>query len=272
MDKLIFDCETTGNNVSKDRIIQLAIKVISEDGKILLNKSKLYNPGIPINPEATAIHGIKDEDVEDAPLFKQDAKKLKKIFENKIIITYNGMTFDLPVLMSEFDRAGVDVELSGKYIDVLKNERKLFSHTLSATYKRYTGKQLENAHDALSDVAATYEIMEYHSVELKEEEMYEDTSKMADFYGKLKYDDEGYLIFNFGKSKGNRIVDEYRYAGWVLDNPTFPTQVKKLIRAEQVKHSVKKSNNHKPAQGFYQPPRNKELWEPIDLPNDDLPF
>lgn len=282
MDKLIFDLETTGNIIAEDRIVELGIKVIGEDGTVKLCKAKRYNPGKPIHPAATDIHGITNDDVKDCPSFKEDAKKLKKLFENKIIITYNGMVFDIPILMMEFDRVGVDVDLSGRFIDVLKNERRISSHALGAVYKKYTGKELENAHNAQADLDATWEILGYHSKLISDDELYEDTSKMADFFGKLKFDDEGYLIFNFGKAKGKRIIDESRYAGWVIDNNTFPSQVRKLVREEQTKHLFKnttKKNPDTPAKKAFKESLKKDIkvpkstgYQPLFTDDDDPPF
>ena len=294
MDKLFFDIETTGADSSKDRIVQLAIKVIDEEGNVIVNKSKLYNPGIPISAEATAIHGIKASDVKNCPPFKEDAKKLKKLFENKIIIMYNGLRFDIPILMNEFDRAGVEVVLSGKFIDVLKIERKLSPHTLSATYKKYTGLDLDGAHNAEADVDATDIVMtaQKERNSLSDDDLIEitDTGGMADYYGKLKYDDKGFLVFNWGKCRGKRVVDEPSYASWVLSE-NFPSQVKKLIREEQTKGlkarpepQTKKSTPilttkrgdpeaSKPSFGGFRPvPIQTNLGLSEDFEIDDLPF
>lgn len=283
MQRLFFDIESTGPNSSKDRIVQLAIHVIDEEGKVLLSKSKLFNPGIPITAEATKIHGITDEDVKDAPHFRDDAKVLKKIFENKIIITYNGMRFDIPMLMAEFERAKVEVELSGKFIDVLKVETKLSPRDLSTVYRKYTGKNLDGAHDALADVKATQAVYEAHYSKLWEDvenadgagaditdedrdidnTMYElSGSKNAlDYGGKLGRDDDGYLIFKFGKNNGKRVIDEKDYASWIL-NQDFPAQVKKLIREEMNKAVQTKKKTH--------PTYTNAIAGPET--DDDLPF
>lgn len=254
MQRLFFDCESTGPNANKDRIVQLAIVVVDEYDKVLLSKAKLYNPGIPISEEATKIHKITNNQVKDQPSFKEDAKKLKKIFENKIIITYNGLRFDIPLLMAEFERAGVEVELSGQFIDAMKVETKLSPRDLSTVYKKYTGKSLDGAHDALADVKATIAVYDAHYAKLHESvEQADDggaditpedwdvnntmielsgAKDMLDYSGKLSRDAEGFLIFNFGKKCfGKRVIDNKDYASWVL-NEEFPNQVKKLIREE----------------------------------------
>lgn len=301
MEKLYFDIETTGADASKDRIIQLAIRIKDEKGNIILNKSKNYNPGIPISKSASDIHGIKDKDVKDCPSFKEDAKKLKKLFEDKIIIMYNGLRFDIPILMNEFERAGVEVELSGKFIDVLKVERKLSPHTLSATYKKYTGHDLEGAHDGGNDVHATDVVMEAQIGlnGLTDDDLMSmtDTEGMADYGGKLKYDDKGFLVINFGnKCKGKRVIDESSYAAWILSQDSFSSQVKRLIRDEQTKglkgpriaSKEKAEAKPIPTQGFHNSPKSavkmnygfkanvtsgfKPIQTDLDLNDDDLPF
>ena len=259
MDTLFFDIESTGLSTETDRIVQLAIMVVDDNGKVLVDKAKLYNPTIPISKMAHDAHGISDKDVKDAPLFSSDAKKLKKLFENKIIIGYNIMRFDIPMLLAEFARAKVDIDFSGKFIDVLNVEKKLNSNRLEDAYFRYTGNKLTGAHDAGNDVRATKVIFEgqerklYDDIEsqitdgesstseLVEDMLYElsGTKQMVDIYNKLKRDNEGYLIFNFGKHNGKRIIDEKQYAGWILDNE-FPTQVKSLIREEQTRNALGK--------------------------------
>jgi DNA polymerase-3 subunit epsilon len=288
MDKLIFDIETTGADSSKDRIVQLAIKIINEQGEVTLNKSKMYNPKMPISKSATDIHGISNDDVKDCPTFKQDAKKLKKLFEDKIIITFNGMIFDLPILMSEFDRAGVEVNLSGKFFDVLKIERKLTPNNLSAVYKRYTGQSLEGAHNAQADVDATEVILRHQmniiegvdsSVDLESELVkLSGTEGLADYYGKLKYDAEGFLVFNFGQHRGKRVKDNTQYASWILDT-NFPSQVKNMIRAEQsgklLKPKVQETTKNAHGRSFGAPPNKPGNWKPVQLNTetiDDLPF
>jgi len=284
MQKLIFDIETTGADIMKDRIVQLAIKVIDEEGNVLVNKSKLYKPDMKTSDAASVIHGITNEKVKLAPLFKDDAKKLKKMFEDKIIITYNGMRFDIPLLMNEFDRAGVEVNLSGQFVDVLKVERKLSPHTLSATYKKYTGNDLKGAHDANADVDATDVVMQ-HQMErntMNIDDMMEmtDTEGMADYYGKLKYDSEGFLVFNFGKERNNRVVDRPDYCSWILGNKEFPSQVRKMIQKEQTKtiqdrQAAQKEKVKKAQAKFTSQPGASNGFQPLfgEIEGiDDLPF
>lgn len=287
MQKLFFDIESTGIDPNKDRIVELAIRVVDEEGNIIVDKSKRYNPGVPIGKMASDIHGIKDKDVKDCPSFKSDAKKLKKMFEDKIVVMYNGLRFDIPLLMAEFERAGVDVELSGKFIDVLKVERKLSPHTLEATYFKYTGQKLEGAHGAGADVNATDVVMSAQKERntLTDDDLMSmsDTEGMADYGGKLKYDSEGFLVFNFGKEKGKRAKDCTSYVSWILDNNSFSNQIKKLLRDEQT-NGIKAKPAPKEKTGADVPPHRQEepkgfqmnSWKGIqtglDLGDDDLPF
>lgn len=289
MDKLYFDVETTGPDSQTDRIVELAIKIVDENGNVTLNKAKRYNPEKKISPEATKVHGITNKDVEDCPTFAEDAKKLKKLFENKIIVGYNCMVFDIPILMNEFDRAGVEIELAGKYIDVFRIEQKIDSRSLSNVYRKYTGQELDNAHDASADINATHTVLEHQlkviqknvfaqGGEMSDEVLYDlsGTKDLVDLYGKFKRDSEGYLIFNFGqKCKGKRVVDEVSYSEWMLKEK-FPSQVKKLIREEQ-QRVVKKAfgKNDKNAAIFNEPEKKKETpggFQSVFTADDDLPF
>lgn len=307
MKKVIFDIETTGADKTKDRIVQLAIHCYDENGKVLTSKSKLYNPEMPISQAAQDTHGISDKMVKNADKFSDDAKKLKKIFEDSELIGYNIIQFDIPVLMAEFDRAGVSLELSGQVIDVMKLETALNPRTLGAVYKRYTGEEMENAHDAMGDVKATSIILQHQLERIQADEM--DLNKMmeaagippgsADFFGKFRYDDEGFLIYNFGKHLNRRILadsDTRKYADWMLGE-AFPGQVKKLIKEElkkDVASQFKKKSEDKTypvtqemirehnrtgksfdklqaeKTGFSFKSKQGEME--FDLPDDDLPF
>lgn len=274
MNKAIFDTETTGPDKAKDRIVQLAIKIIDENGNILSSKSKLYNPEMPISPAATETHGITDEMVKNAPTFKEDAKKLKKIFEECVLVGYNIIQFDIPIIMAEYDRVGVDLELSNKVIDVMRLETSLNPRTLGAVYKRYTGQAMDNAHDALADVIGTEVVLEHQLFKIKNEGLNEQElmaacgipENAADFFGKFVYDDQKYLVYNFGKHQHLRVLandDTRKYASWMLGE-SFPGQVKKLLQAELKKDVASQFKRQSPvmqksdvidskpgSQGFY---------------------
>jgi DNA polymerase-3 subunit epsilon len=153
-----FDLETTGVNLSTDRIIEVAIIKILPDGTRQV-KRKLLNPGIPIPPETTAIHGITDDMVKDAPSFKQCGNELKQFIENCDMGGYNSNRFDIPILMEEFLRAGMEVDLSAcRMVDVQHIFYKMEPRTLTAAYKYYCDKELVDAHSAEADVNATIDV------------------------------------------------------------------------------------------------------------------
>ena len=153
-----FDLETTGVNLATDRIIEVAIIKILPDGTRQV-KRKLINPGIPIPAETTAIHGITDEMVKDAPSFKQCGNELKQFIENCDMGGYNSNRFDIPILMEEFLRAGMEVDLSTrKMVDVQHIFYKMEPRTLTAAYKYYCDKELVDAHSAEADVNATIDV------------------------------------------------------------------------------------------------------------------
>lgn len=277
MNKLYFDLETTSAEKDTCRIIQLGIKQIDELGNVLVNKSKMYNPGVPITPSATEAHGITDAHVKNYPSFYPDCKKLKGMFETSTLIGYNIITFDIPVLLYEFERAGVELNISRNIIDVMRLETQLSPRTLSAVYERYTGKALEGAHDAMADVEGTETVFNYqkekiinnklNAIELLEKAGL--PKDAADFFGKLKYDETGHLIYNFGKKCfGKRVIDEVQYTNWVLGEPTFPSEIKRLLR-EELKKLTKKQFTH--------PAPHKNIMDfsgtsKNGLTDDDLPF
>ena len=156
---VFFDLETTGINIVKDRIVEISFVKVHPNGKEE-SKTRRINPEMPIPPESTAIHGITDEDVKDCPTFKEIAKSLAAQIEGCDLAGYNSNRFDIPLLAEEFLRAGVDIDLNKrKFVDVQTIFHKMEQRTLSAAYKFYCDKSLENAHTAEADTMATYEIL-----------------------------------------------------------------------------------------------------------------
>lgn len=269
MQELTFDLETTSLDKETCEIIELAIHLTDENGEVIVSKSKYYKPSIPISPEATAVHGITNEMLADAPLFKDDAPKLKKLFEGKRIKGYNILRFDIPVLLNCFERAGVTIDFPTDIVDVLKLETLLNPNTLSAVYKRYAGKDFENAHSGLADVLATNAVLDYQLSKIDSDGLNKDElmkqvgipEGSADFYGKLKFDEQNFLVYTFGKWKNTRVVDQPQYAEWILSpSQTFPSQIKTLIREElkkNIRQEFKKAEGK--SQGFFKPPVDKEL-------------
>lgn len=236
-----FDLETTGINISLDRVVEISILKVMPNGdeKIYTNR---INPGIPIPAETSLIHGIYDDDVKDAPLFKDLAKTIAKFLEGCDLSGFNILRFDVPVLVEEFLRAGVNFDVSKrKLIDSQKIFHLMEKRNLSAAYKFYCNKELINAHSAEADTIASHEILlkqieRYDGQEVEDmkgnklgviqndmEAIHNITlQKMVDLAGRMIFNDDGEEVFNFGKHKGKRVVDilakEPMYYNWIQKN------------------------------------------------------
>lgn len=234
---VFFDLETTGVNTSKDKIVQIGAIRLNTDGTEDV-KNVLINPTIPIPPGATEVHGIADEDVKDKPKFAQIAKSFAAWLSGCDLAGYNSDNFDIPMLIEEFNKAGVEFPEPGtSFVDVLKIERIVNSHTLGKTYQRYTGTELDDAHDALADVKATLAI--FHKqletnpelpIEAAEIDAYcQGENKRVDYAGKL-YEKDGAVYWNFGKHRHALVSKTADYGRWVLGTD-FPEDTKRCIRA-----------------------------------------
>jgi len=252
---VFFDLETTGTNIVTDRIVELSYLKIYPDGKEE-SKTFLVNPTIAIPPKTTAIHGISDEDVKDAPTFSELAKTLSKIIEGCDLAGYNSNKFDIPLLAEELLRAEIDIDLKKrKFVDVQVIFHKKEQRTLSAAYKFYCGKDLTNAHSAEADTRATYEILQKqldHYSDLNND--IDDLSKFsshnrnADFMGRIIYDENGDEIFNFGKYKGEKVEDvlekDPAYYGWIM-NSEFPLYTKKVLTNIKLRKAFENNKSDK---------------------------
>ena len=236
---IFFDLETTGVDAAKDRIVEISMVKININGEKQV-KTRRINPEMPIPAEATAVHGITDEDVKDEPTFKQIAKSLAKYIEGCDFGGFNSNRFDLPVLVEEFMRAEVDVDFRNrKFIDVQNIFHKKEQRTLVAAYKFYCDKDLENAHSAEADTLATYEVLEaqierYGDIGSTVEELasFSTHNEMVDFAGRISLNEKGEEIFTFGKYKGRKVEDIFRdepsYYSWMMQGD-FPLYTKKVI-------------------------------------------
>lgn len=236
---VFFDLETTGIDLSRDRIVEISLVKISPNGDQEL-KTRRINPEMPIPPEATAIHGITDDDVKDCPRFKEIAKSLAQYIEGCDLGGYNSNKFDIPMLVEEFLRADVDVDLKKrKFIDVQNIFHKMEQRTLIAAYKFYCGKDLENAHSAEADIMATYEVLQAQLDRYPELQNdvdflagFSERGKSADYAGRIIYNDKGQAVFAFGKHKGRVVEEVFReepsYYAWMM-NGDFPRYTKKVI-------------------------------------------
>ena len=240
----VFDLETTGTNVSTDRIVEISILKVNPDAS-KETKTWLVNPGMPI-PEATsAVHGIYDKDVMDAPTFKDIAPKVLEMIKDADLGGFNSNRFDIPLLAEEMIRAEFDFDLSKhKFVDAQTIFFKKEPRTLSAAYQFYCGKNLENAHSAEADTLATFEVLDaqvgrYDDIPndiagLSEISFH---SKNADLAGFVGYNDKNEEIFNFGKYKGQTVKSVFQkdpgYYSW-LQNADFPLYTKKILTKIQL--------------------------------------
>lgn len=242
---VFFDLETTGVDVAKDRIVEISIMKIHPDGKKEV-KTRRVNPEMSIPKESSEIHGIYDEDVKDEPTFRALAKSLAQFIGNSDLAGFNSNKFDVPLLVEEFLRVGVDFDLENrKLVDVQNIFHKMEQRTLVAAYKFYCDKELINAHSAEADIKATYEVLEAQ-IE-KYDELENDISFLAEFsqrnknvdlMGRIVLNDEGVEVFNFGKHKGKAVTEilekQPSYYAWMMDGD-FPLYTKKVLTAIKLK-------------------------------------
>ena len=249
---VVLDLETTGINIATDRIVEIALLKVNPNGT---EEEKVYriNPEMPIPLESSLIHGIYDDDVKDEPTFKQLAKTLAKFLEGCDLCGFNSNRFDIPLLAEEFIRADVDIDMKRhKFIDVQAIFHKMEKRTLAAAYKFYCQKDLTDAHSALADTRATYEVLK-SQIEMYDGVQYEDVKgnkstpivndmeklsefssydQNVDFAGRIVYDEKGVEVFNFGKNKGVPVEKVLReqpgYFGWMMDGE-FPLYTKKVL-------------------------------------------
>jgi DNA polymerase III subunit epsilon len=247
-----FDLETTGIKVATDRIVEICIVRVAPDGSTT-TKTLRINPEVPIPPEVTAIHGITDEDVKDAPKFAEVAHELARFLDNCDLAGFNSNHFDIPLLVEEFLRAGVDFDLKGRrFIDVQNIFHKMEPRNLRAAYKFYCDRELENAHSAEADTMATYNILlaqldRYHDTtftdrkgnvskpvtnDVKSLSDFSNASRNADLAGHIIFNEKNIEVFNFGKHKGKSVEqvfrDEPSYYDWMMKGE-FPLSTKKIL-------------------------------------------
>jgi DNA polymerase-3 subunit epsilon len=249
---IFLDLETTGINVATDRIVEITILKVLPNGK---EEAKTYrlNPTIPIDPRAIAIHGITDEDVKDCPTFAEIAQSLVKEFEGSDFAGFNSNKFDFPMLAEEFLRAEVDFDLKKrKFVDVQVIFHKMEQRTLSAAYKLYCNKELENAHSSHADTLATYEVFQAQLDKYMGQKFvdaagnasepiindidflskFSSHTNNVDFVGRIIYNEKNQEVFNFGKYKGVPVDEVLKkdpgYYSWMM-NGDFPLYTKKVM-------------------------------------------
>ena len=238
---VFFDLETTGINIGKDRIVEISLLKIFPNGN-KESKTWLVNPEIEIPKEVSAIHGITNEKVVTEPTFKELAETINTMISDSDLAGFNSNRFDIPLLAEEFLRVGIDFDMNTrKAIDVQVIFNKKEQRTLSAGYKFYCDKILEDAHSAEADTNATYEILKaqierYDDIENSVAALsaYSTHSKRADFAGFILFNDKEEEIFSFGKYKGRTVEDVFKenpgYNAWI-QNADFPLYTKKVLKA-----------------------------------------
>ena len=236
---IFFDLETTGTNITKDRIVEISMIKIMPNGTENERTIRL-NPEMPIPAEATAVHGITDEDVANCRTFKMVAKELAQSFVGCDIAGFNSSRFDIPMLDQEFQRAGVKFDFSKpRFIDVQTIFHKKEQRTLVAAYKFYCGKDLNDAHSASADTRATYEVLKaqldmYDDLPNDMEALseYSSQNRNVDLAGRVIYNEQKQEVINFGKYKGQLVTDVLRqdpgYYSWILQGD-FPQNTKDVF-------------------------------------------
>ncbi len=235
---IFFDIESTGLDTAKDRIIDLSTFSVNPDGTKQITNFR-FNPGIPIPPSSTSIHGIKNSDVKDSPFFKDRVEEVYKLFSNCDVAGYNIFNFDIPLLVEEFLRCGKEwPHTDTKAVDAYTIFAKKLPRNLTGAYKFFCDKDLENAHSAEADIRATEEIFNSQldkysdigeDVEHINQFCIEGQKPIVDYAKRLTYNEKGEVVFNFGKNKGKRVIDEREYARWMYKTD-FPLNTKNALK------------------------------------------
>lgn len=248
---IFFDLETTGTNITRDKIVEIAAVKVLPEGQTVIKEQRI-NPQIPIPPESSMIHGIYDADVKDAPSFKQIAKELAQFFEGSDLAGFNIIKFDVPLLVEEFLRSGIDFDIGNKkLVDAQKIFHLMEKRTLSAALLFYCHKELTEAHNALADTMATIEVLteqikRYDGMNVTDLQgniigkiendmgtLHELTNlRMVDLAGRILFNEKGEEVFNFGKHRGKRVIDVFKkepsYYDWMLHGD-FPLDTKRKL-------------------------------------------
>lgn len=265
-DLIFFDVETTGLNVIRDRIVQIGILKFPKNGNDGIELQLLINPGIPISEESMSIHGITPKDLANKPTFAQVCQKIFDFIGNADLAGYNAARFDIPMLIEEFSRVGIDFNIDKRrIIDVQRIFYKMEPRTLRAALKFYCQEDIVDAHDAMADVFATAKVFagqlaHYAEKDLVDEEnniveapikpniqvLHDFTTdfRMLDATQKLRYDHNGIVVFNFGKYMNQPVLEVFakdkNYYHWIIEKE-FSAQVKQIVK-KLVKDNEKSKN------------------------------
>ncbi len=264
-----FDVESTGLNVIRDRILQIGILKFVPGKEEPEELVMLINPGIPISEEAMKVHGILPKDLANKPTFQQVAQQIFDFIADADLAGYNSNRFDIPILMEEFARVGLEFDMSiRRTVDVQRIFYKMEPRTLKAALKYYCNQEIENAHDAMADVRATVEVFKgqlerYKDTDFKDEDgnltekpVRNDIQAIHDFTNdlktidatqRLKYDSKGVIVFNFGKYTGQPVgqvlARDKQYYHWIL-NKEFSSQVKQIVKKIMSEHERSGQSKH----------------------------
>lgn len=268
---VIFDLETTGVNVASDRIVEISALKANPDGTEETMTFRI-NPEMPIPLESSLIHGIYQEDIADAPTFKEVAQELVDFIGDADLGGYNSNRFDIPVLMEEFLRVNIPFDIENRFfVDVQNIFHQMEQRTLKAAYKFYCEKDLVDAHSAEADVMATFEVLKAQVLKYENKEWEDKSGKVStpvkndveslhkftnlnrtvDFAGRMVYDDEGVEVFSFGKHKGKAVEEVFKiepsYYAWMMrgDFPMYTKTCLEKIWNRSRQNQSKASETHK---------------------------
>jgi DNA polymerase III subunit epsilon len=269
-----FDLETTGVNVAADRIVEISILKAMPDGTENI-KTLRINPAMPIPLESSLVHGIYDEDIKHEPTFKQVGEELARFLDDCDLAGYNSNRFDIPVLMEEFLRNGIDFEIENRqFVDVQNIFHQMEQRTLKAAYLFYCGKNIENAHSAEADIKATYEVLKaqiekYENADWEDKKgqvskpvqnniealhKFTNLNKPVDFAARMVYNEDGIEVINFGKHKGRSVEEVFQaepsYYNWML-NGDFPLYTKRCLEKIWNRMNAKKEQLRNEKQASY---------------------
>jgi DNA polymerase-3 subunit epsilon len=275
---IFFDLETTGIDIARDRIVEISILKIFPNGN-KESKTWLVNPEIIIPESSIAIHGITNEKVANEPTFKEIVLEVNTLIEGCDFAGFNSNRFDIPILAEEMLRADIEFSMEGRVaIDVQTIFHKMEQRNLSAAYKFYCNKSLENAHSAEADTLATYEVLlgqldKYEELENNVQFLSEFSSHRgrADFAGFILYDEDNDEIFSFGKYKGKKVTDilskDFGYYGWIL-NADFPLYTKQVLKT--IKFRMNQVEAPKKDVDLSKPPSQDQISDLLNLFNKKL--
>ncbi|MGZ3758056.1 MAG: exonuclease domain-containing protein [Mucilaginibacter sp.] len=275
-----FDLEATGTNVATDRIVEISIIKLFPGGEEEVKTWRVH-PGVPIPLESSLVHGIYDEDIKDAPKFKELAVEIEAFLQESDLAGYNSNKFDIPMLAEEFLRAGVSFDLDNRhFVDVQNIFHQMEQRTLKAAYQFYCKKDIINAHSAEADTRATMEVLlaqvaKYENVEWEDKKgnkstpvindiealhQFTNLNRPVDFAGRLAFNEDGDEVFNFGKHKGKKVEDiftaEPSYYSWMMQGD-FP-----LFTKRKLEEIYNRWNTKRNAERLAARPATPKLTEP----------